>query len=102
MLQEQVTALEKRADILEGKLGKGAAAAGGADAATLPRLEQLRKLIEEDRVEAETIRAQKNELEEENEKLKKEVEKLNYRIKHLNRTIDEMEQKQGKLPPPTA
>jgi chromosome segregation ATPase len=95
MLQEQIDALEKRAAALEAKLSQGSSRGGSSDAATLPKLEQLRKLIEEDRLEAETVRAQKDALEEENQKLRADVEKLNYRVKHLLRTIDELEGKKA-------
>lgn len=96
-MQEQVVALEKRADAAEVALSKlNQNSAASDNAAVLSRLIELQKLIAEDKVEAETTRAQRDELKKENEELKADVAKLNYRIKHLLRAIEELDsQKQA-------
>lgn len=103
MLFEQVAALEKRATIAEAQLKKAqetlskgsttapAAAAPSSDAATLARLQQLQKLIVEDRQEAEAVRAQRDELLAENAKLREQVGKLNYRVDHLLKEFDKVD-----------
>ena len=91
-MQEQIVALEKRAAAAEATLSKLSKTNTGADnSAVLGRLVELQKLIGEDKIEAETVRAQRDELQKENEELKTDVTKLNYRIKHLLRTIEELE-----------
>lgn len=104
MLQEQITALEKRATqaeaILKGvtsgkKDSKPPSASTGAvdDKITISKLQQLQKLIEEDKAEADAVRAQRDELKDENEKLRSSVSKAEYRIQHLLRTIEALEKK---------
>ena len=94
-INAQIAALEKRAAQLEGKLDQGLVngGAGGNDQMTVSKLTELKKLMMEDKAEAEAIRAERDGLLEENEKLKKEVEKLNYRVLHMNRTIESLDKK---------
>lgn len=60
---------------------------------TVDRLKELLALLQQDREECESIRAQRDDLKEENDRLRTQLEKRDYRIKHLLRTIDELEGK---------
>lgn len=90
--------LELRAAALEKTLAglkKQVTSSGpGANDALQARLQELLKLMLEDREECEAIRAQRDALREENERLKQQVAKGEYRAKHLLRTINEIEAKQ--------
>ena len=98
-LEAKIVALEKRATEAEALLKKASAAAtapaaGGADnKAVIAKLQQLEKLISEDKAEADAVRAKRDELKEENEKLRALVAKGEYRIEHLLKTIEELEKK---------
>ena len=88
-----MAATEKRASDAEKALHdlKTASAASSGNEAVAKRLKELLALIEEDRKEAEEVRAHRDELKEENGKLRSQVEKLNYRVSHLLKTIVEIE-----------
>ena len=89
-LAEKVAALEARAAKLE-----ATAPCGGTvnSPGLILKLEELMKVIDEDRKEAEAIRAQRDELQTENENLKSQVDKLNYRCRHLIRALEAAETK---------
>ncbi|KAK7200551.1 hypothetical protein NESM_000110800 [Novymonas esmeraldas] len=95
--EAQVAQLEKRAGSAEKQLQAlkaqldGGASAADSGANLEARLRELLKLMQEDRDECETIRAQRDEFKEENARLRAQVLKGEYRIKHLLRTIDEIE-----------
>ncbi|EAN95287.1 hypothetical protein C3747_33g1455c [Trypanosoma cruzi] len=98
MSSAQVEELERRASaaevaIEELKKSMQARPQSGAEnnAALELRLRELLKLMEEDRLECEVIRVQRDELKEENERLRAQVMKHEYRIKHLLQTINEIE-----------
>ncbi|CAD2213037.1 hypothetical protein AGDE_02657 [Angomonas deanei] len=87
-LEQRATTAEKQIEQLTKQLS------GGKPGGNMePRLRELLKLMEEDRVECESIRSQRNELKEENERLRKQVGKQDYRIQHLLKTIAELEAK---------
>jgi peptidoglycan hydrolase CwlO-like protein len=97
MSADAIKALEARAakaerDLVELQKVVGESASQ-RDAAIASRLQELLKLIDADKNEAEEIRAQRDELKEENEKLRGQISKLNYRVTHLLRTLDSLENK---------
>lgn len=89
-LEHRAAAMEKTLADLKQQVGGH----GGDSTALQARLQELLKLMLEDRDECEAIRAQRDSLKEENERLKQQVAKGEYRVKHLLRTIDEIESKQ--------
>ncbi|KAG8348369.1 hypothetical protein ERJ75_000035500 [Trypanosoma vivax] len=92
-LEERAAAAETALAELKTQLSIAQSALGDCDAGLQSRLQQLLVLLQEDRKECETIRAQRDELREENDRLKVLVAKHEYRIKHLMRTINELESK---------
>jgi hypothetical protein len=96
-VEDRLAACEKRATAAEAALSNlnksAAASSSSSNDAIAKRLTELLALMNEDRKEAEEIRAQRDELKEENGKLRAQVEKLNYRVAHLLKTIVEIEEK---------
>ncbi|RNF19957.1 uncharacterized protein Tco025E_03948 [Trypanosoma conorhini] len=90
-LEKRATAAELAIEELKQGLNAQPLGCGGSDAGLESRLRELLKLMEEDRMECEVIRAKRDELKEENERLRAQVQKHEYRIKHLLRTINEIE-----------
>jgi FtsZ-binding cell division protein ZapB len=90
-VEASVTALEARATAAEVALKELQAKAASSDAAVTLRLKELLVLMQDDRKEAEEVRAHRDELKEENEKLRAQVGKGEYRIQHLLRTINDLE-----------
>ncbi|CUG90935.1 Hypothetical protein, putative [Bodo saltans] len=90
-VEASVAALEIRATTAEAQLKELQSKATSSDAAVALRLKELLELMQEDRKEAEEIRATRDELKEENGKLRAQVGKLEYRVLHLLRTINDIE-----------
>ena len=90
-VEASVAALEIRATTAENQLKELQSKAVSSDAAVSLRLKELLALMQEDRKEAEEIRATRDELKEENSKLRAQVGKLEYRVVHLLRTIHDIE-----------
>jgi small-conductance mechanosensitive channel len=90
-VEASVAALEIRATTAENQLKELQSKAASSDAAVSLRLKELLALMQEDRKEAEEIRATRDELKEENSKLRAQVGKLEYRVVHLLRTINDIE-----------
>ncbi len=73
--------------------GAAAATSSSNDEALRAKLTQLFTIMDEERKEAEAIRANRDELQQENEQLKETIAKLNYRIKHLTRSLEATDKK---------
>ncbi|RNF12892.1 hypothetical protein TraAM80_00050 [Trypanosoma rangeli] len=90
-LERRATAAELAIEELKKSMHAQPLGNGDNNAGLESRLRELLKLMEEDRLECEVIRAKRDELKEENERLRSQVLKHEYRIKHLLRTINDIE-----------